>query len=136
MGRMEIPTFHARRDPRMRARIVADRHLVYDGEPSPAEPARPRHVKAGSGLAWTGDRMVVVQDDADYIAVIEGGQGSVVALPLRGAGGTRHGKSGAPHMSLEAVLSARDWRGEFLLAFGSGVGADQRGVARVRLSAG
>src|SRR5437762_3135767 len=68
---MTLPTFIARRDPKMRARIVSDRQLVYDGEPSPLM-ERPRHVRAGSGLAWTGDRMVVVQDDADYIAVIEG----------------------------------------------------------------
>ena len=118
----------------MRARIVAERRLVYEGSPTEAS-QRPAHVRAGSGLAWTGDRMVVVQDDADYIAVIEG-SGSVAALPLRGVGGARFGKDGRGHLNLEAVLSAKDWKGEFLLAFGSGLAAERRCVARVRLSSG
>jgi hypothetical protein len=132
---MPLPTFIAHRDPRMRARIVSDRPLVYEGGPASSS-ERPKHVRAGSGLAWTGDRMVVVQDDADYIAVIEGGTGSVMALPLRGQGGARVGKGAGEHMNLEAVMPARDWRGEFVLAFGSGLGPEQRVVARMRLSAG
>lgn len=136
MREMALPTFIARRDFKLRARIVGDRKLVYDG-PHPSDPPqRPQFVRAGSGLAWTGDRMVVVQDDADYIAVIEGNGTSVAALPLRGVAGARYGKSGAGHLNLEAVLSAKDWRGEFVLAFGSGVGPEKRGVARVRLEAG
>lgn len=136
MAGMALPTFIARRDFKLRARIVGERKLVYDGPHPTDPPQRPKYVRAGSGVAWTGERMVVVQDDADYIAVIEGNGTSVAALPLRGLSGARYGKSGAGHLNLEAVLSARDWRGEFVLAFGSGVGADKRGVARVRLEAG
>ena len=118
----------------MRARIVSSRQLVYDGEQASMSD-RPRHVRTGSGLAWTGEHMVVIQDDADYIGVIKEA-GGVVALPLRGSTGARHGKPGAAHLNLEAVLSAKDWRGEFLLAFGSGNAPDRRCVARVRLGSG
>jgi len=128
------PPFVARRDLKMRARITATRSLVYDAEAGAAGD-RPSHVRTASGLAWTGDRMVVIQDDADYIGVIHEA-GGVLALPLRGLSGTRLHKRGAAHLNLEAVLSARDWRGEFLLAFSSGDGPDRQTVARVRLGGG
>lgn len=131
---MGLTPIVARRDPRMRARVIASRALVYDGEAA-APPDRPRHVRTGSGLAWTGDRMVVIQDDADYIGVIHEA-GGVAALPLRGGGGERFGKKGVAHLNLEAVMSARDWRGEYLLAFGSGSAPARRTVARVRLGGG
>jgi hypothetical protein len=131
---MAITPIIARRDLKMRARITSSRQLVYEGEPT-ATPDRPRQVRTGSGLAWTGDRMVVIQDDADYIAVIQEA-GGVAALPLRGTQGSRFGKPGTAHLNLEAVLSAKDWRGDLLLAFGSGKSDDRRNVARVRLGGG
>ena len=131
---MALPIFHARRDFKLRARVVGDRPLVYSGPAT--DGTRPDHVRAGSGLAWTGERMVVVQDDADYIAVIDEGGGSVTALPIRSGSGAGAPKARTEHLELEAVLSAKDWRGEFLLAFGSGLTDKQRHVARMRLSAG
>src|SRR5215470_16700720 len=108
MRAMSVTPNIARRDLKMRARIVSSRQLVYEGGPAPAND-RPRHVRTGSGLAWTGDCIGVIQE-----------AGGVAALPLRGSTGNRFGRSGAGHLNLEAVLSAKDWRGEFLLAFGSG----------------
>ena len=32
---------------------------------------RPGHIRAGSGLAWVGDRLAVVQDDANFIALVD-----------------------------------------------------------------
>src|SRR5262245_21274450 len=131
MRAMNVNPVIARRDLKMRARIVSSRQLVYEGGPAPASD-RPRHVRTGSGLAWTGDRMVVIQDDADYIGVIHEA-GGVAALPLRGSTGNRFGRTGAGHLNLEAVLSSKDWRGEFLLAFASVSDPDRRCIARVRL---
>ena len=133
---MSLPVFIARRDARLRARITSDRQLVYDGPPGTSADDRPRHVRAGSGLAWSGERIVVIQDDADYVGIIDGDQGSVAAVPLRSPGGGHFGKTGAGHMNLEAVVAAKDWRGDFLLAFGSGSAPEKRMIARVRLGGG
>jgi hypothetical protein len=143
----------ARRDAKMRARIVAERPLIYDRVEGAAGD-HPPHVRSGSGIAWAGDRMVVIQDDADYVALIDPARvlqvpapGSAPAPPrsdgesvvgvrlksplaVKGAGGPR----ARPH--LEAVLTARDWRGELILAFGSGTRPERRFVARVRLGGG
>jgi len=133
---MPAPIFKARRDAKMRARIVSDRTLVYDGPPdlralTPGE--RPQHVRAGSGIAWSGEKMVLIQDDADYLALIDGAasQGGVAGMRLKSPGAASKEKA---HLNLEAVLSARDWRGEYLLAFGSGASPAHRNIARVRLS--
>src|SRR5260221_13964174 len=127
---MPAPVFSARRDPKMRARITADRELVYDGAEAPAAD-RPKHVRTGSGIAWAGEKMVLIQDDADCLALIDAAQnGGVVALPLRspsGAGG---------QLRLAAALSARDWRGDYILALGSGADPSRRSVAPVRLGGG
>lgn len=123
----------ARRDPTLRARITRERQLVYD----PSTGHGP--VRAGSGLAWSDGKMVLVQDDADMIAIVEGEAASVVAVPLRGPSGSRLGAGpgkGGGELRLEAMVAARDWRGEFFLAFGSGATPDRRRVARVRLHGG
>jgi hypothetical protein len=48
------------------------------------------------------------------------------------------GVKGAPKVrpQLEAVLTARDWRGELILAFGSGTRTEGKCVARMRLGGG
>lgn len=70
----------ARRDQRLEARIVARRALVC--APDPRDPDRPAHVRAASGLAWWGPRLVAVQDDALWLALIDPRGGPCAALPL------------------------------------------------------
>jgi hypothetical protein len=126
------PTFRARRDAKLRARIMTDRALTYDAFEGAASVDRPKHVHAGSGISWSGERMVLIQDDADYIALIDE---RVTGLRLKSSA-ARPGQAKSGHLELEAVLAARDWRGEFILAFGSGSTAGTRGVARIRLAGG
>jgi Family of unknown function (DUF6929) len=137
---MSAPIFRARRDPKLRARIMSDRHLSYDGDSAALPADRPKHVRAGSGIAWSGERMVLIQDDADYIALIDStagaGPGGVAGLRLKSPAGGHLGKQGGGHLQLEAVLTAKDWRGEFVLAFGSGSTPQRRHIARVRLGGG
>ncbi len=135
---MPAPTFKARRDPKLRARIMTARTLTYDGpsdlrELAPGE--RPAHVRAGSGIAWSGEKMVLIQDDADMLALIDGSasSGGVAGMRLKAPPGAHKEKG---HLNLEAVLSAKDWRGDYLLAFGSGTSAAHRNIARVRLGGG
>src|SRR5690606_19389198 len=49
-----------------------------------ADPAldRPAHVRAGSGLAWLGPRLVVVQDDASFLALLDAPDAPVSAVAL------------------------------------------------------
>ncbi|MSP58987.1 MAG: hypothetical protein EXR72_01370 [Myxococcales bacterium] len=132
---MPAPVFTAKRDPKLRARILSERTLSYEGGSELAPADRPHHVRAGSGLAWSGEKIFVIQDDADYIAVIDGAAGGGAAgFRLRSPSGGKDKAGG--HLQLEAVLSARDWRGDFILAFGSGSSASRRGIARVRLGGG
>ena len=134
---MAAPVFTARRDPRLRARIVSDRHLSYEGGPDTRIEERSTHVRAGSGLAWSGGNIVVIQDDADYIAVIQPGGGGATGFRLKSPSApvARPGRE-AVTLHLEAVLSVRDWRGEFLVAFGSGARPERRCMARVRFGGG
>lgn len=134
---MSAPIFKARRDAKMRARITSARVLTYDGPSDLREVApgdRPAHVRAGSGIAWSGERMVLIQDDADMLAMIDGtaSTGGVAGFRLKAP--VAHREKG--HLNLEAVLSARDWRGDYLLAFGSGTSPSHRNIARVRLGGG
>jgi hypothetical protein len=105
------------------ARVLSRVPLRYtDG----ADPAldRPAVVRAGSGLTWLGERLLIAQDDASFIAVHElhTGRTDAVALP-RGAGGRRVFEDAqgnkAAKLDLEAMttLSTTPPRA---LAFGSG----------------
>ncbi len=106
-------------DPRLEVYVRSVRELHYD---TPADPAddRPPYVRAASGLAMHGGRLVIAQDDASFLAVVtrDGGV-SAIKLPrgLNGrrrfeiALGNKYGK-----LDLESVIAIDDE----LWAFGSG----------------
>jgi hypothetical protein len=110
----------ARFDPRLRAVVVSRRPLVYDVGPDVAVD-RPAHVRAGSGLAHAAGRLVVVQDDASFFALLSP-TGAVEALTLphevegrrqfEAARGNKYQK-----LDLEACVTLPDGR---VLALGSG----------------
>lgn len=79
----------ARHDPSLVARVVARRPLVYRRGADPALD-RPAHVRAASSIVWCGDALVVIQDDAAFLGVVDPATGLVddVALPA-GPGGRR-----------------------------------------------
>lgn len=114
----------ALRDEALVARIVARRALRYESGPDAGED-RPAHVRAGSGLVRFGRGLAIVQDDADFVALIDSATGAVrsVALPRRGSGARqfddRRGNK-ADKLDFEACLVARHRGVETLVAFGSG----------------
>ena len=115
----------ARHDPTLTARIVARSPLRY-ATGADATLDRPAHVRAGSSLAWVGDRLAVVQDDANFLALVDPRDASVLvtALPA-GAGGKRQFDDGRGNkrfkMDLEAVASVAGGAGPpLVVAFGSG----------------
>jgi hypothetical protein len=126
----------ARRDPGLRARIVRAVPLHYAAG-ADAALDRPAHVRAGSGLAWIGGALAIIQDDANFVALMEPGSGAVHPLPLpAGEGGLRQFDdlrgNKAHKLDLEACTAAPDGQGgALLLAFGSGSSARRERILRV-----
>ena len=132
----------ARRDPNLTARIIARTPLFYEkraGERADAAASGPpAYVRAGSSLARLGESLTVVQDDANFVAVIDRDRKRAVALPLpAGPGGQRlfdaaHGNRD-DKLDLEACVALpADGGGAFLVAFGSGSKPQRERVVVVR----
>lgn len=123
----------ARRDPSLRARIVRTVPLVY-AEGADAALDRPAHVRAGSGLAWIGGVLAVMQDDASFVALADPATGLCRAVTLpAGEGGLRQFddlRGNKRHkLDLEACVAVPDGRGgETLVGFGSGSSARRERV--------
>lgn len=128
---------HGAEDPRLEARVVSRRPLHYVEGPDEALD-RPGHVRAGSGLAWVGERLVVAQDDASFLALIDPTTGRAAAVPLpAGEGGKRQFDDARGNkrfkLDLEACVVVEDERGApVLLAFGSGSTERRDGVVVAR----
>jgi hypothetical protein len=105
-------------DPELEVRVHGARTLRYD---RPADPRddRPDHVRAASGLAIHGGRLVVVQDDASFLAVVADDGVSAIKLP-RGLDGRRRFEVALGNrldkLDLESCVAIDDE----LWAFGSG----------------
>lgn len=126
------------RDAALSATVLSRRELRYaDGADAALD--RPGHVRAGSGLAWLGRRIAVIQDDANFVALLDpdGGRVGAWTLPV-GAGGQRQfdDRRGNKHfkLDLEACFTAPTASGELLLALGSGSAAPRETVAVIDAS--
>jgi hypothetical protein len=114
----------AREDPTLAAVVVAQMPLYY-AEGADASVDRPAHVGAGSSLAWIPGGIALVQDDANFIAIVEPREGTAraIALPAGHAGkrqfderrGTKQHK-----LDLEACVAVESEGRMVLAAFGSG----------------
>lgn len=107
------------------ARIISRRPLLYTHGPDAALD-RPGHVRAASALAFIGGRLAVVQDDANFIALLDPIAGDVQALTLpAGAEGarqfddTRGNKSGKLDLETCALVPDRD-ASSMIIALASG----------------
>lgn len=114
----------SRRDPRLTAVVTARTPLRYTAGADPSCD-RPPQVRAGSSLAWLDGRLVVIQDDANFIARVDPADGRVDALSLpAGEGGLRQFDDGRGNkrfkLDLEACATVPTSDGELLLALGSG----------------
>ena len=114
----------AQADPLLGARILRRTAMRYRGGAARATD-RPAHVRAASGLIRLGKRLVVVQDDASFVALVDPGSGlaDAIALPA-GPGGRRQFDDGRGNkhdkLDLEAVTSVPGPDGPIVLAIGSG----------------
>jgi hypothetical protein len=106
------------------ARIVSSTSLLYEGGAIPALD-RPEHVRAASGIALVNDYFAIVQDDANFIALVDSTREKVTAITLpRGEGGKRQFDDGRGNkkfkMDLESCALVPHKDQEFLITFGSG----------------
>ena len=111
-------------DDALGARIVRRARMRYADGADPAHD-RPAHVRAASGLAWLGERLAVIQDDASFVALVDPATGIAEPLTLpRGADGARQFDdvrgNKAAKLDLEALVRIPTARGALLVAFGSG----------------
>lgn len=121
------------------ARIVREIDLLYL-EGASDEHDRPPHVRAASGLAPFKEYLVVIQDDANWLAVIDDAE-RVHALPLPqapGSGARVFGSDrGNKHekFDLEACISVSGQGGHEFIGFGSGSHPGKEWILRVHESA-
>jgi len=128
-----VPLIASVPDPALGARVLRRTPLHYDAGADPSID-RPAHVRAGSSMAWVGERLVVVQDDANFLAVVDPHRGAVWALALdAGESGLRQFDdvrgNKAHKLDLEACVVVPGAAGSStLLALGSGSTARRESV--------
>jgi hypothetical protein len=111
------------------ARVVRSTPLTYDrldedADGNPAEDA-PDHVRAASALVRLIDRFALVQDDANFLGLVDPDTHEVRGVPLPPApdGARVHDKrrgNQSHKLDLEACASDPNANEEYLVAFGSG----------------
>jgi hypothetical protein len=120
-----MQTIRARPDASLSARIVRALPLLYaDGADASLD--RPAYVRSASGITRVADAIAVVQDDANFVAVVDAATGLARAITLpAGEGGPRQFDDLRGNkrfkLDLESCVMVDDGDGrEMLLAFGSG----------------
>ena len=98
---------------------------------------RPAFVRAASSMAWIGDRLALVQDDTNFVALVDPLTGLAEAITLpAGKDGKRQFDDGRGtkkyKLDLEAMARVPLSDGVLLLAFGSGSKARRENVMTLR----
>ena len=111
-------------DPTLSAVVVAQRPLYYAEGPDP-DLDRPGHVRAGSSLAWVPGGIAVLQDDANFLAIVDPATAAVRSITLpAGEGGVRQFDQSRGNkktkLDLEACVAIEHEGATMLVAFGSG----------------
>lgn len=122
-------------DPALAATIVARRPLRYRASAHPSLD-RPAHVRAGSSLTWVGNRLGLVQDDANFVALVDPRSGLARSITLpAGEEGKRHFDDVRGNkkfkLDLESCCTIEGPSGTLLLALGSGSKKRRRRVVTV-----
>jgi hypothetical protein len=125
----------AHRDNALSARVVrrVRLHYAYAVDHSLD---RPDHVRAGSGLAWLDDRLAVVQDDANFVAVVDPLTGAADCITLPHGPGQRRQFADAlgnkpDKFDFEAIVRVRTDQDDLLLVIGSGSTAQRERVVLI-----
>lgn len=124
----------ASRDDRLTARLTSLRPLHYSAGADESTD-RPAHVRAGSGLTWVGDCLVVVQDDTSFLALVQPHDARVTAVPLPADHGQRQFDKSRGNkrdkLDLEAVATIGQHDESRVVAIGSGSKAKREKIVIV-----
>lgn len=118
------------------ARLIRSIPLRYAEGADPALD-RPAHVRAASAVAKIGGRLAIVQDDANFVALVDPATGlaNAIALPA-GEGGLRQFDDLRGNkrfkLDLESCVLLEDGGVPVLLAFGSGSSPLRERIVAVR----
>ena len=127
----------AHRHLELEAHIVRRRAMIYDEGASDLDDRLP-HVCAASGLSAFREYLAVIQDDANWLALIDA-EDRIRAVPLPpGPSGARvfSSERGNKHekFDLEACIAVPSDKGEELIGFASGSHRGREWILRVRES--
>jgi hypothetical protein len=127
--------FTAVRDPSLEARVTGCLAMVYEEGPSDEED-RPPHVRAASGLSAFREYLAVIQDDANWLALVDSEQ-RITAVPLPPSrGGDRVFSEDRGNQDdkydLEACITVPGADGLELIGFASGSRRGREWILRVR----
>jgi hypothetical protein len=129
---MSARVLTARHDPRLQLRLTYERDLLYLAG-ADAALDRPPHVRAASGLAWLGSRLAIVQDDANFVALVDLETEQVASVALPDIGGLRQFDTirgnKADKLDLEACVATEFHGRPGLVALGSGSTARRERIA-------
>jgi hypothetical protein len=119
-----MPPRLAHLDRSLTATVVSRRPLLYRAGPD-ASVDRPAYVRAGSSLSWLDDRLALVQDDANFIALVDPRTGLAEAITLpAGKHGLRQFDDARGNkkfkLDLEACCVVAGAEGPQFIALGSG----------------
>lgn len=124
----------AEQDDTLTAKVVAATTLEYEEE-SDGDIDRPPHVRAASGMApFYENHYAVVQDDANFLALVDRDTHRVWSYPLpNGPGETRTYSPDESHLKLdlEACCTVPGTEHRLLLALGSGDGESREWIVTV-----
>jgi hypothetical protein len=114
----------SREDRALKAQIVRRVPMRYAAGADPSVD-RPEHVRAASSVAWIGARLALVQDDANFVALVDPATGLADSITLpAGKDDLRQfddGRGNKKHkLDLEAMMRVPGAGGVTLVAFGSG----------------
>ncbi|UUR07828.1 DUF6929 family protein [Sphingomonas glaciei] len=131
--------FRASEEPRWSAKVIAARDMTYADGPS-EDDDRPPHVRAASGLSAFREYLAVIQDDANWLALIDADQQvTAVPLPPSPAGDRVFSKkrgNQADKYDLEACVTVASGEQEELVGFSSGSREERQWVLRVKEAGG
>ncbi len=123
------------RDDALQAIVISRLPLHYAAGADATED-RPAHVRAASSIAWLNERIVLIQDDANFVVLLGPNDGSVQSHPLpagkeglRQFDDTRGNKK--YKLDLEACAVVPHGSGPVLYAFGSGSKRRRRNVVAI-----
>jgi len=139
VSKAKVPIVQAVRDSALQAIVQKSVPLFYSKGADPTLD-RPAHVRAGSSLSWFGERLALIQDDANFLVLIEPNSLQVDAIPLpAGEGGLRQFDDLRGNkqfkLDLEACVTVPTPDGDLLLAFGSGSTLYREKIVMLRESA-